>query len=99
MPTKDEIVEDIDKMSQEVSQALADLENEEFVDLDGIEVRIRVAMDAVANLPPDDAVEMRPILVTLLEGMELFAKKLQVKIDEVTEEEANAPQDEKEAND
>jgi hypothetical protein len=90
MPTKDELTADINSMSMEITEALTKLTNDEAVDLKNIEPRVRVAMDAVGDLAPDDAIEIRPVLVSMLEKMEEFSLVLQSKIDEIEAEEANA---------
>ena len=90
MPTKDELTADINSMSMEITEALTKLTNDEAVDLKNIEPRVRVAMDAVGDLAPDDAIEIRPLLVSMLEKMEEFSLVLQSKIDEIEAEEANA---------
>ena len=73
MPTKDELTADINSMSMEITEALTKLTNDEAVDLKNIEPRVRVAMDAVGDLAPDDAIEIRPVLVSMLEKMEEFS--------------------------
>ena len=99
MPTKDELTADINVMAVEVTEALTSLKNDEDVDLVNIEPRVRAAMDSVGDLAPDEAVEMRPLLVSLLEKMEEFSLVLQGKIDEINAEEANEPSEEKDEND
>ena len=90
MPTKDELVKGIDEMSKEITEAQLKLENEEAVELEGIETRIQSAMESIADLPPDDAIEMRPVLVGLLEKMEVFSNTLQEKIEEMHAEQTAA---------
>ena len=99
MPTKDELTADINAMAVEVTEALTSLKNDEDVDLVNIEPRVRAAMDSVGDLAPDEAVEMRPLLVNLLEKMEEFSLVLQGKIDEINAEEANEPSEGKDEND
>ena len=87
MPTKDELTADINAMAVEITEALTLLKNDEDVELVDIEPRVRAAMEAVGDLAPDDAVEMRPLLVSLLEKMEEFSLILQDKINEINTEE------------
>jgi len=90
MPNKSDLLNDINAMAAEVGTAMEKLESNEIVTLEGIEPRIREVMEAVADLPPDDAVDMRPALVALLEKMEFFSTSLQEKIDQLRIEEADA---------
>jgi len=99
MPTKDELTADINSMAMEITEALTKLTNNEAVDLKNIEPRVRVAMDAVGDLAPDDAIEIRPALVSMLEKMEEFSLVLQSKIDEIEAEEANALSEDTDDND
>ena len=92
MPSKSDLLDDIKALTIEVSEAMEKLQNDEIVTLDGIEPRIREVMEAVADLPPDDAVEMRPALVSLLEKMETFSSSLQEKIDQLRIIEAGTSQ-------
>jgi len=92
MPSKSDLLDDIKALTIEVSEAMEKLQNDEIVTLDGIEPRIREVMEAVADLPPDDAVEMRPALVSLLEKMETFSSSLQEKIDQLRIIEADTSQ-------
>ncbi|MDB3952267.1 hypothetical protein N9452_00130 [Alphaproteobacteria bacterium] len=99
MPTKDELTADINSMAIEITEALTKLTNDEAVDLKNIEPRVRVAMDAVGDLAPDDAIEIRPVLVSMLEKMEEFSLVLQSKIDEIEAEVANASSEDTDDND
>ena len=99
MPTKDELTADINSMAMEITEALTKLTNNEAVDLKNIEPRVRVAMDAVGDLAPDDAIEIRPALVSMLEKMEEFSLVLQSKIDEIEAEEAEASSEDTDDND
>ena len=99
MPTKDELTADINSMAMEITEALTKLTNDEAVDLKNIEPRVRVAMDAVGDLAPDDAIEIRPVLVSMLEKMEEFSLVLQSKIDEIEAEVANASSEDTDDND
>ena len=92
MPSKSDLLNDINAMATEVGTAMEKLQANEMVTLDGIEPRIREVMEAVADLPPDDAVEMRPALVSLLEKMETFSSSLQEKIDQLRIMEADTSQ-------
>ena len=56
-------------------------------------------MDAVGDLAPDDAIEIRPALVSMLEKMEEFSLVLQSKIDEIEAEEADASSEDTDDND
>tara|TARA_B100002052_G_C15570476_1_gene457623 strand:+ start:201 stop:500 length:300 start_codon:yes stop_codon:yes gene_type:complete len=98
MPTKDELTADINAMAVEITEALTLLKNDEDVELVDIEPRVRAAMEAVGDLAPDDAVEMRPLLVSLLEKMEEFSLILQDKINEINTEEDNALTEESDEN-
>ncbi|MBO42957.1 MAG: hypothetical protein CMM28_04465 [Rhodospirillaceae bacterium] len=98
MPTKDELTADINAMAVEITEALTLLKNDEDVELVDIEPRVRAAMEAVGDLAPDDAVEMRPLLVSLLEKMEEFSLILQDKINEINTEEDNARKEESDEN-
>ena len=92
MPSKSDLLNDINAMASEVGTAMEKLQTNEMVTLDEIEPRIREVMEAVADLPPDDAVEMRPALVSLLEKMETFSSSLQEKIDQLRIIEADTSQ-------
>ena len=85
-------------MAVEITEALTLLKNDEDVELVDIEPRVRAAMEAVGDLAPDDAVEMRPLLVSLLEKMEEFSLILQDKINEINTEEDNALTEESDEN-
>lgn len=80
MTTKAELLTELSEISSVVSDARKKLEDDEHVLLNGIDSRIAETCRSVVDLPPDDALEVRPILSTLLDDLKIFSEELESKV-------------------
>ena len=80
MMTKEEILTDLDSMSTLISTAREGLSRNELIDLEGLEARVRGIVESITDLEPEEAVDMRPLLVELLTDFKDFAEEVQSKL-------------------
>jgi hypothetical protein len=80
MTTKAELLTELSDISSVVSDARKKLEDDEHVLLSGIDSRIAETCRSVVDLPPDDALEVRPILSSLLDDLKVFSEELESKV-------------------
>ena len=60
MMNKDEIVSNINSMSELIAVARSGLARNELVEIDDIQGRIKSVVESVTGLAPEDAIEMKP---------------------------------------
>ena len=80
MTTKAELLTELSEISSAVSDARKKLDDDEHILLSGIDSRIAETCRSVVDLPPDDALEVRPILSTLLDDLKVFSEELESKV-------------------
>jgi hypothetical protein len=80
MMTKDAINGELTIVTEMIVTARAALAHNELVDIGDIPGRLRELMGSITDLPPDDAIELRPALIELLTDFKRFAAEVQEKI-------------------
>jgi len=88
--SKEEIVTDLNSMSELISVARTGLTRNQLVEINDIQGRIQSVVESITDLPPEDAVEMKPALLSLMSDFQEFAKEVEAKIGEL---QAAAPRD------
>ncbi len=83
MMSKEEIVTDLNSMSELIAVARSGLTRNQLVEISDIQERIQGVVDSITGLPPEDAVEMKPVLLGLLSEFEKFSKEVEAKIGEL----------------
>lgn len=83
MMTKDTITGELTVVAEMIVTARAALARNELVDIGEIPTRLRELMASVTDLPPEEAIELRPTLVELLTDFKSFATEVQAKIAEL----------------
>lgn len=80
---KEEIVTDLNSMSELIAVARSGLSRNQLVEISDIQERIRSVVESITDLPPEDAVEMKPVLLGLLSDFQEFSKEVEAKIGEL----------------
>ena len=80
MMTKQEILSGLNKVSETIATARDVLSRDQLMSMDGIDEEVRTIVASIADLPPEDAVEMRPVLNELLENFRSFSEEVESKI-------------------
>lgn len=80
---KEEIVTDLNSMSELIAVARSGLSRNQLVEISDIQERIRGVVESITDLPPEDAVEMKPVLLELLSNFQEFSKEVEAKIGEL----------------
>lgn len=86
MAQKAEILDRLTGLSQEVTHARESLLKGEVVTIDKVHERIETECQAIVELEPDDAAEVKPKLDDLLENLRLFSEEInyvQAKVAEI----------------
>jgi hypothetical protein len=83
MMKKEEIVTDLNSMSELIAVARTGLSRNQLVEISDIQERIRTVVESITDLPPEDAVEMKPVLLGLLSDFQEFSKEVEAKIGEL----------------
>ena len=83
MVEKSEIQAELAAVADTIGEARAALSRNEILEITDIPERMREVASAITDLPPEDAVEMRPPLMQLLTDFKTFAEELRSKIDEI----------------
>lgn len=80
---KEDIVTDLKSMSELIAVARTGLSRNQLVEISDIQDRIRSVVESITDLPPEDAVEMKPVLLGLLSDFQDFSKEVEAKIGEL----------------
>ncbi|MCG8542782.1 MAG: hypothetical protein MJE12_01105 [Alphaproteobacteria bacterium] len=80
MMTKQEILSGLNKVSETIATARDVLSRDQLMNMDGIDEEIRTIVASIADLPPEDAMEMRPVLNELLQNFRNFSEEVESKI-------------------
>lgn len=83
MMNKEEIVTDLNSMSELIAVARSGLERNQLVEITDIQGRIQSVVESITELPPEEAVEMKPVLLDLMSDFQEFAKEVEAKIGEL----------------
>ena len=80
MMTKQEILIGLTKVSETIAMARDLLKRDHLMSMDGVDEQVRGLVASIADLPPEDAAEMRPILNDLLQNFRSFSEEVESKI-------------------
>ena len=80
MTDKAELLSELSDIASAVSEARRSLEGDDLIVLEGIDSRVEKSCRSVVDLPPDDAIAVRPILNSLLDDLKDFSEELQTKV-------------------
>lgn len=83
MPAKTEIEAELAAVADMIGNARAALTRNEILEIKDVPGRMRDVADAITDLPPEEASQMRPPLVQLLADFKEFAEELKSKIEEI----------------
>lgn len=83
MMTKDTIHRELTAVAELIVSARSALARNELVDIAEIPVKVREVMGSITDLSPEDAVELRPMLVELLTDFKDFATDVNAKIADI----------------
>jgi hypothetical protein len=83
MVEKSEIEAELVAVADMISNAREALTRNEIMEIRGIPERMREVSSAITDLAPEEASEMRPPLVKLLDDFKAFAEELKSKIEEI----------------
>jgi hypothetical protein len=89
MVERNEIEAELKAVAETISSAREALKRNEIQEITGIPERMRDVSSAITDLAPEDAAEMRPPLMKLLEDFKAFAEELKNKIEQI--EASNQP--------
>ena len=83
MMTKQEIVADLSAMSDLIATARDGLSRNELMNLEGIQAKLTDVVESITDLPPEDAIEMKPLLSGLLTDFKEFSEEVNAKLSEL----------------
>lgn len=83
MAAKTEIEAELAAVADMIGNARAALTRNEILEIKDVPGRMRDVADAITDLPPEEASEMRPPLVQLLADFKKFAEELKLKIEAI----------------
>lgn len=83
MKSRQDLEAELNSVADRIGNARDALSRNEIVEMSDIPERMRTVADAITDLPPEEAVELRPALSDLLTDFKGFAEELKVKIGEV----------------
>lgn len=85
MASKDDIQAGLNTLKDEVANAREKLLKGELIVIEEVNNRIDGHCLAIAELEPDDAIEIKPVLDALLKDMQTFAQEIAYVQDKVSE--------------
>jgi len=100
MASKEEIQSGLSALKAEVANAREKLLKGELIVIEDVNKRIDSHCLAIADLEPDDAIEIKPILDALLADMQTFAQEIsyiQNKVAEILAKQGDGPDGEADA--
>ena len=83
MNSKQELTDELKSVADRIGTARDALTRNEIVEMSDIPDRMRTVANAITDLPPEEAIELRPALSDLLTDFKGFAEELQDKIGEI----------------
>ncbi|MDH3701205.1 MAG: hypothetical protein OEU46_07815 [Alphaproteobacteria bacterium] len=85
MTTREAILSEMSEIFELISAARGRLAQNELIMIKDINGRVQGMVESITELPPEQAVELRPPLVSLLEDFKSFSEQMQRKIAEISE--------------
>lgn len=83
MNSKEDLEKELAIVADAIVTARAALARNEIAQINEIPEKIRTVANAITDLPPEDAIELRPVLADLLADFKEFAEELNTKIGEI----------------
>jgi hypothetical protein len=83
MNSRQDLEVELKSVADRIGTARDALARDEIVEVSDIPERMRTVANAITDLPPEDAIELRPALADLLTDFKGFAEELKVKIGEI----------------
>lgn len=83
MTSKEDLATELETVADVIGTAREALTRNEILEMSEIPGRIKTVADAITDLAPEDAIELRPALSNLLNDFKAFAEELQAKIAEI----------------
>lgn len=83
MNSKQELSDELQSVADRIGTARDALNRNEIVEMSDIPERMRTVANAITDLPPEEAIELRPALSNLLTDFKGFADELKDKIGEI----------------
>lgn len=83
MITKDEIRRELSEVAEHIACARTTLSQDQLIDISGIPEKVRSLAGAIADLAPEDAAEMKPLLIELLDEFRVFSEDVKNKISQI----------------
>lgn len=83
MDSKEDLEKELASVAEAIGTARVALARNEIAEISEIPEKIRAVANAITDLPPEDAIEMRPVLANLLSDFKDFAEELNSKIGEI----------------
>lgn len=96
MAQKAEILDKLTELSDEVTHARESLLKGELVSLEGVQEQIETQCQAIVDLEPEDAADVKPNLDSLLNNLRLFSDEVayvQAKVAEILQNAEEAEND------
>ncbi len=85
MTSREAILSEMDELSDLISAAGDRLDHNELIMIKDIHGRVQGMVESITELPPEQAIELRPRLVALLDDFKSFSEKMQSKISEISD--------------
>lgn len=85
MTTREAILSEMSEISELISAARDRLAQNELIMIKDINGRVQGMVESITELPPEQAIELRPPLVSLLDDFKSFSEQMQSKIAEISE--------------
>ncbi len=83
MTSSEAIISEMREISDLISAARTGLDQDELVMIKDINGRVQGMVESITELAPEQAIELRPRLVALLDEFKSFSEAMQIKISEV----------------
>jgi DNA-directed RNA polymerase subunit F len=83
MTAKEDIRRELTAVAEQIATARAALARNELIDISGIPEKVQGVAGAIIDLAPEDAVDLRPMLMELLTDFKAFSEDVQSKIGEI----------------
>lgn len=80
MTSQNDIRRELAVVAEQIANARAALDRDELFDMSGIPEKVRSVANAITDLPPELAAEMRPLLAALLNEFKDFSAAVRRKI-------------------
>jgi hypothetical protein len=90
MTSQIDLRRDFAVLAEQIAQARIGLTRNELIDINEIPEKVRVLAGAITDLAPEEASEMRPLLMELLSEFKDFSNEVREKIAAIQSQETSA---------